>query len=248
MKMLGSWIMVGMALASASVAQLGRIDEGERAPPPAEILARVRATFPESPWRLRGELICRDADDRVQRTYHVDLWLDVRGSPAQARVQLCDAFGVPLATLHAKSVADEPPTLQLQPPDRPAVPIPPSEPALDTDLHWGDLVLDFLWWTPASYGGLATVRGRECHVVDVTGPSGARYERVRMWVDAKEYVLLRADALVGGKVIRRVSVQSLRKVEGRWMLEDFQLESPSDGRRATLRVRESRPEPEGTTP
>lgn len=235
---------IGLALAGTAVAQVSNTDI-EEAPLPAaqEVLARLRAGFPERPWLVRGQLICRDAEGTVLRTLNTDLRLDWKASPPNAAIAIADAFGGFVGQLDITRPEGRPPALVLRQGDPPrAVPdFDPGSPAGGSDFAWADLALDFLWWPGGTVTGTEMKKSRECHVVDLPAPAGNRYARVRLWIDTRESALLQADAFgTDGALARRLAVKSLRKFGDRWTVEDLDIERHPEGTRTTLRVLESR--------
>lgn len=238
------YAVLGLALAVSVPAQVSNTDTGETPLPTApEVLARVRAAFPGQPWLVRGQLICRDAEGTVLRTLNAELRLDWNAVPPHASIALADAFGGFIGQLDVTRPGGRPPVLMLRQgtPPHPVPDFDPGAPAGGSDFAWADLGLDFLWWPGGKVTGTEMKRSRECHVVDLTAPAGARYSRVRLWIDAREAALLQADAFgADGNLARRLSVKSLKKFDGRWTVEDLDIEGHPGRTRTTLRVLESR--------
>jgi len=237
-------VAIGLALAGAAGAQVSNTDV-EDAPLPSaqEVLARLRAGFPDRPWLVNGQLICRDADGVVFKTLHASLRLDWKATPPAASIALADAFGGFAGQLDITRPEGRPPSLVLRRGDPPeAVPdFDPGSAAGGSDFAWADLALDFLWWPGGTVSGTEMKKSRECHVVDLPAPGGSRYQRVRLWIDTREAALLQADAFgADGKLARRLAVKSLKKFGDRWTVEDLDIERHPGGTRTTLRVLESR--------
>ncbi len=235
-------LLAGLS-ASRGVSQEANVERPAIPPPTAtELLERVRSTFPDAVWVVRGELLVRDARGEPVRTLGLELHLDLRGQPPSARARIADAFGAPLAAVIATLGPEGSVTLHEVPPDNgPSCALPPDAEALDTGLRWSDFFFDFLWWTRGRVLGLEMKRARECWVADLSAPAGARYASVRIWVDAREHLLLQAEGRdAAGRVVRRLSVKSVAKINDRWVVEDIDLESPPRPERVTLRVRETR--------
>jgi hypothetical protein len=233
-----------LALAQAAPAQVSNTDPEEAPLPSAqEVLARVRAGFPDQPWLVRGQLICRDAEGTVLRTLNVDLRLDWKASPPRAAIAIADAFGGFVGQLDITRPAGAPPTLLLRQgtPPQAVADFDPGSAAGGSDFAWADLGLDFLWWPGGKVTGTEMKKSRECHVVDLPAPEGARYSRVRLWIDTRESALLQADAYgADRRLVRRLAVKSLKKFGERWTVEDLDIERHPEGTRTTLRVLESR--------
>lgn len=236
--------VVVLALAAAASAQVSNTDVEEAPLPTApEVLGRVRAAFPDLPWLIRGQLICRDPEGAVLRTLHAELRLDWNAAPPRASIALADSFGGFIGQLDIARSADKPASLTLRQGDPPqaVADFDPGAAAGGSDFAWADLGLDFLWWPGGKVTGTEMKKSRECHVVDLPAPAGARYSRVRLWIDTREAALLQADAFgADGKLSRRLSVKSLKKFDGRWTVEDLDIERHPGGTRTTLRVLESR--------
>ncbi len=233
-----------LALAPASPAQVSNTDPDEAPLPSAqEVLAGVRAGFPDRPWLVRGQLICRDAEGTVLRTLNIDLRLDWKASPPRAAIAIADAFGGFVGQLDITRPEGAPPALLLRQgtPPQAVADFDPGAAAGGSDFAWADLGLDFLWWPGGTVAGTEMKKSRECHVVDLPAPPGARYSRVRLWVDTREAALLQADAYgADRKLVRRLAVKSLKKFGERWTVEDLDIERHPEGTRTTLRVLESR--------
>ncbi len=243
--------LAAIAAANPALAQEANVDGPAPTPPTvAELLARVRSTFPDGIWMVRGELLFRDARGEPVRTLGLELRLDLRGHPPRARARLSDAFGVELAAVAATLGSEGAISLHEIPPDGAgARELPADAEALDTGLRWSDFFFDFLSWPRGRVLGLEMKRARECWVAELAAPAGARYAAVRLWIDAREYLLLQAEGRdPAGRVVRRLSVKSVANVNGQWVIEDLDLESPPRPERITLRVRESRALPRETQP
>ncbi len=238
------YTVLGLALAASVPAQVSNTDTEEAPLPTApEVLARVRAAFPNQPWLVRGQLICRDAEGTVLQTLNAELRLDWNATPPRASIALADSFGGFIGQLDIARPEGKPPSLVLRQGDPPkaVADFDPGSAAGGSDFAWADLGLDFLWWPGGKVSGTEMKKSRECHVVELTAPAGARYSRVRLWIDTREAALLQADAFgADGKLSRRLSVKSLKKFDGRWTVEDLDIERLPGGTRTTLRVLESR--------
>ncbi len=237
--------------ASRGMTQEANTDRPAVPPPTAsELLERVRSTFPDALWIVRGELLLRDARGETVRTLGLELRLDLRAHPPSADARLTDAFGAPLAAVIASIGPDGTVTLhELAADGRAARSLPSDAEALDTGLRWSDFFFDFLWWTRGRVLGLELKRARECWVADLSAPAGARYASVRIWVDVREHLLLQAEGRdASGHVVRRLSVKSVAKVNDRWVVEDIDLETPPRPERVTLRVRETHAVPREVSP
>ncbi|MCX7817826.1 MAG: outer membrane lipoprotein-sorting protein [Kiritimatiellae bacterium] len=245
----------GPAVLAAAVLNVGAQEsnvEPAIPPPPsvADLMARVRDTFPHGAWHINGELLIRDNRGEPVRTLLADIRLDLRGHPPSGRVRIADAFGAELAAVQAQLEPDGTVTLREEAPEHAlSRAVPPDATVLDTGLQWSDFLFDFLWWNRGRVLGMEMKRARECWVAELLPPAPGRFASVRVWVDAREHLLLQAEGREpGGRVLRRFSVKSVRKINDRWVIEDVDFELPAQPARITLRVRESRALPREVPP
>jgi hypothetical protein len=88
---------------------------------------------------------------------------------------------------------------------------------LDSHFTFYDLALPYLRWPDPKLVGEERSRGRDCHLVEVTG-TNQPYARVKLWIDKEYAALLRAEAFnENGDPVRRFSVSSFRKVDDIWI-------------------------------
>jgi hypothetical protein len=231
----------------AGRAQIWETDgTGDRLPDAQEVLSRVRSSFPDQPWRVTGQLIGHDRKGEIVRTLNVSLLLDYAASPPRAAIELSDAFGALVGRLHIARPEGRPAEIRLiaGAPPRPVQPFDPNETAGGSDFSWADLTLDFLWWPGGRVTATEMKKSRECYVVDLPAPADGPVARMRLWIDSRESALLQADAFDrDGRVTRRMAVKSLKKLDGRWTVEDLDIERLPERTRTILRVMESRLEP-----
>ncbi len=107
-----------------------------------------------------------------------------------------------------------------------------------TDLTWLDLTMDFLWWPDVRMDGEGTAKGRACDVLVATPPSPiAGCSAVRMWIDRKLGFLMQVEQLdPQGEPVRKMWVQSVKKMNARWMIRDMEVEMMGSGHRTRLYV------------
>jgi hypothetical protein len=82
-------------------------------------------------------------------------------------------------------------------------------------------------------------RQRRCYLVDVPNPDPRAEEAsVRLWVDDSVFALLQAETRAAdGRVLRELSVKSLRRTGTQWSVEDIEVKDLRNGRRTVLRIR-----------
>jgi hypothetical protein len=67
-------------------------------------------------------------------------------------------------------------------------------------------------------------KGRSCRILESVNPSAPGYARVRSWVDLEHKGLLLAEAYdAKGRLVKRFSIGSLKKVDGVWQLRDMEM-------------------------
>ena len=108
---------------------------------------------------------------------------------------------------------------------------------LGTDVTWGDIALDYLWWDDFSFDAERegeTVHGQVCAVVVMK--KGGR--AVRVWVDRKTGAMMQAEDLKDGKAVRRLWGTRIRKFGERWMANVLEVETLGSGHRTKITVEE----------
>ena len=85
------------------------------------------------------------------------------------------------------------------------------------------------------------MKGRDCYVIDIPAPAEAfaGCSGVRVWIDPRINILLRAEAFDHeSKRQRRVEVKSFRKINDRWFIKDIEIRSYPSQHKTILRVRD----------
>lgn len=225
---------------------LGFIATPVRATTDAEadaLLAQVRAALPNVPLRIEAELQARDRRGRITRVAPVEMALDWGGVVPCAVYTVFDRFGTPRERMTVEWQDNGAPQVVLERGDPLQVVAEPEPDATigDFDLTWADLQWSFLWWPDGRRIGSERVRGRYCHIIELTAPETAftAYAAVRLWIDPETALLLQADALdARGRAIRRVQVRSLRQIDDQWMVQNVDIFNHATRERVTLRVRD----------
>jgi hypothetical protein len=243
-------VVAASVFAGLSPAATGADAGGEAAAPPvdpspAAVLAGVRENLPDDPLLISGRIIVRRRHGIVIAEFGFDMALRWGEAPASARYVLRDRFGRELESLTVTRPRGAEPSYTYTVGD-PPLPAPTPElasPIRESDMSWLDLTLSFLWWEAVSYGGVEDLRGQTCHIVDVVAPPGSEgpYARARLWIDRQLLMLLQAEALDGdGRPVRRLWVESFKKINGRWMIKDMEVQAEPPLQRTKIRVTDVR--------
>jgi len=231
--------------------------DGTNAPPTvAALLDRVLAQMPEEPIRIAGRLAVRDRAQRAIRSYDVDIQFHATGDAVYGAYTLFDKLGARLEQFKVERRAGKIPLYRYFRGDPPKeAPVPDVSSAVrDTGITWSDLALPFLWWRDGSVVGSESVRGRDCYVVDLNPQPGElkRPVVVRAWIDKDYHMFLKAEEYgPGGQKLRRLLVQSFKKIENEWMVKDIVVDGTTNlpsGYKTVLIIDDMRPlrDPGGT--
>ena len=67
-------------------------------------------------------------------------------------------------------------------------------------------------------------KGQACRILESTNPDAPVYTRVVSWISIEHHGLMLADAYdASGRLIKRFSIGSLKKVDGVWQLRDMEM-------------------------
>lgn len=212
----------------------------EELPPGPALLDAVIRALPDRPLQVKGLMTARDANGKILRKLDVEMLLDWKDTPPQARYTVRDSFGRSLSFMGITWPEHAAPEFRHMKGDPLAgAPTPPLSEAIEgTDVNWIDLSLAFLRWPGARTLGMEKVRDRDCYIVDVDAPKGMPgYSGVRMWIDAKQAVVARAETYDENvKPVRRFEVISVRKINDRWFLGELELQTIPTKHKTKLRV------------
>ncbi|MDI6773906.1 MAG: outer membrane lipoprotein-sorting protein [Verrucomicrobiota bacterium] len=221
-----------------------------------EIMESVVARFPKEPLVIEGDLTVRKRRGIEIQESPFRMIVNWGATPARASYVLPDRDGRPGEELAVTREAGCPPVVCYRIGGK-AAPAPNLyEPVLNTDLSWMDLTFSFLWWEGGSVIGMDRLKGYRCYVLDIPAPADAvpaavgasrlpaigpsrPYARVRLWVEEKIRVMLQAEAYdARGESIRRIAVQSCKKINDRWMVKDMEIQGFPEVHRTLLSVRD----------
>jgi len=212
---------------------------GEALPAAEHLLDLARARLPREAVVVTGELQVRKQKGIVVRKMGVELSMDLGSDPASARCTVSDAFGRHLEQLSVTRSSRGKSRFEYSSGD-PLSPAPVPdlyEPLQETDISWMDLTFSFLWWPGGTTLRAETLKGRPCYVVEIAAPAGTdgagfSYSNVLLWIDEQLQVVLRAEGYDRDKrLVRRLWIKSLKKIDDKWMIKDMEVASfPSDHR------------------
>ncbi|CAB4244332.1 conserved protein of unknown function [Methylacidimicrobium sp. AP8] len=100
-------------------------------------------------------------------------------------------------------------------------------PVLDTDITYEDLCLDFMRWEQVRPLGTDHVKTLTAWAFDAVPPPGASaYARVRYWIAAEYYALLRADGYNGaGDLVKRLEINGVQRIGDAYVIKEMQVSS-----------------------
>lgn len=239
--------VISVVLYVVVLASSADLTVGEDEPPSLSginILKQVRLRLPAEPLRITGQTTVRQGHGMrrgmVEARFRFVFEIDFSAEPPEAAYQIFSVSNEPPERLDVVFSAGET-TLSYYTGMPPASALPPalSEQIKGSALTWRDLVLDYLWWSDAVVIGREELRGRNCLVLEVSPPTEeTELDAVRIWVDEENLLLMQAEAVSGGDAVRRMRVRSIKKIGGRWMLKDLEVEIPGSRQRTRLSVEE----------
>lgn len=107
-----------------------------------------------------------------------------------------------------------------------------------SDFTLRELGLEFLHWpgqriVPRSPPPMK--KGQPCKILESTHPQAPGYTRVVSWVSIEHNGLMLADAYdASGRIVKRFSIGSLKKVDGVWQLRDMEMIDEARGTETKL--------------
>jgi hypothetical protein len=216
----------------------------EASPPADQLMAEVRARLPQDKLTITGYLDLRLRKGIVVKSKNVSITLDLGAAVPTAAYTILDKLGKPLERMTVTRPFGKHPTFAYEAGD-PLKATPKRNlfaPIQATDISWIDLTLSFLWWQGGRVVGEDTAKGEDCFVVEVPAPKGKKelYDKVKVWIHKQQKMILKAEGYgAGGRLVRRLWIRSFRKIEGRWMVKDLEVQSTFPAvRRTRLRVQD----------
>lgn len=192
------------------------------------ILDSVLAQIPGEPVMITGRLGVRDRGQSVLVAYNVEIHLHIADRSMSGRYTLFDSKGPSLEQFRVSREPGQQPKYEYSAGSPLVAAATPGVFSVirDTGITWADLSMPFLWWRKGTLAGNASIRGRDCFVIDVE-PTSEDDETnhamaFRVWIDKEYRILLQAEEYgAGSKMLRRLSVESFKKINNEWMIKDI---------------------------
>lgn len=224
------------------------VNRKTKMPPASEILAQVRANLPRQSLRFKGQIMSGGRLGKLERSGHIEMFLDFGADPAIARYKISDAFGASLEQMTISMGEDCEVEFEYERgnPLKPAPAPPPSGSILLTDVTWSDLSLLFLWRTDGQTAREETLRGRDCYVIEFPGNAvlienrKSKIENCQVaWIDAQLLVLLQMEETDGdGIPQRRLTVKNIKQISDQWMIKNLEIRSYPSLHHTLIRIDE----------
>ena len=96
-----------------------------------------------------------------------------------------------------------------------------------TAVTYEDLALRFLYWPNARVIGDDTIQLVDCWRLELRSPPRqSQYSTVRIWVQKEGPAVMKVEGYdANGKLVKRFTVVSGQKIEGRWFLKQMRIET-----------------------
>jgi hypothetical protein len=210
-------------------------------PEASELMAAVIEAIPGNPMQIQATIHTKRQGVGAEHTIYAEVLMHSRAGLYSAMYTLRDAFGGGLEQLTISRAPEQTPIYHYRKGD------PPQEAHLpdlsgrvkETNLSWIDLSLSYLWWPDGETVATDRIRGRFCYVIELPAPMEheGEFSAVRVWIDPKINMLLMAEAYDHDRErIRRLTVESFKKVDGVWFIKDIDVVSYPSRDRSRLRV------------
>jgi hypothetical protein len=100
-----------------------------------------------------------------------------------------------------------------------------------TAVTYEDLALRFLYWPNAQVIGDDTIQLVDCWRLELRAPPRqSQYATVRVWVQKEGPAVMKVEGYdSNGKMVKRFTVVSGQKIEGRWFLKQMRIETYDPG-------------------
>lgn len=203
------------------------------------LLDQVLLSFPTNPVTVTGDLVVRRRRGVPLATYQFQMHADWHAQPPVITYTIFTAEGDAVSSMQFSPGAADAFAYRTGTDLAPA-PLPDlSSQIAQTDMSWSDLLLQFLWWRGGTLIGEDTVRGFDAYILHVQKPPDVpgSYASVQLWIGKSNGLLLQAVGLdQQGEPIRKLWVQSVRRIEEQWMLSTMEVQQVGQNSRTRLEV------------
>ncbi|MBL9173303.1 MAG: outer membrane lipoprotein-sorting protein [Verrucomicrobiales bacterium] len=185
----------------------------------------LRAMRPTESFTNQASLRLRDADGNTRR---LPLTIINRVGDGPSWEVIYAAGGTAPEMLSMVRTPDHPPQYRITQGAQDGVATPDSARSFaGSDFSLRELGLEFLHWpgqrvlprTPPPMK-----KGQPCKILESTNPGATNYTRVVSWISIEHNGLMLADAYdASGRIVKRFSIGSLKKVDGVWQLRDMEM-------------------------
>lgn len=193
------------------------------------LAADLRALKPAESFTNQATLRLRDAEGGVRR---LPLTIINRVSDAPAWEVTYATGGPEPESLTLIRTPDRPPEYRVHRNGGPAADAAPgsadsARAFAGSDFSLRELGLEFLHWPgqrilPKSPPPMK--KGQPCKILESSDPRAPGYTRVVSWISIEHNGLMLADAYdAAGRLVKRFSIGSLKKVDGVWQLRDMEM-------------------------
>ena len=230
-----------LSLLAAGMLSRGADGLGEEELEGQRLAARLRGSPPQDEMTLRGRLSIRDAEGTLKdlpfqfkTSITASNWLTLYRCSGVAEKEL-----FPLAVIHTPNRSN---TYWEAKSDAPDSWAPLGEKGASTvfagsDFSITDLGLEFLHWPGQKLLKVEMRKNRSCHVLESSKPQPllGEYRRVLSWLDVESGGLILAEAYdPNNKLLKEFSVNSMKKVEERWQVQQMEIRNVQTRSRTRL--------------
>ena len=209
-----------------------------------ELIAKVKERLALNAVQLRADLKTKFADGSSQ-SLSANMWIDWNVDNPYLRYLIEDGFGAPQEELSVY--------LNYEGSAKISTSYTNFNEVVKTDdfsihqaieglgMAWSDLMFAYLWWPNPKAIDRVERKTRDCVIIDLFKPKGneAPYDRVRLWIDEKEFFVIQASAFnVTGELMREIEGKSLKKFNGNWMIKDIEIKTFPDKTKTKVLVRD----------
>ncbi|HAM71190.1 MAG TPA: hypothetical protein DCM86_06065 [Verrucomicrobiales bacterium] len=239
-----SLLLVLAGLGRGPAARAAELPLEEQLREGGRIAAELRSSPPGEEINFKGRLSIREGVNKIREVpFHFrglvtpTNWLTIyRAEPAPSSTNAPSL----LAVMHQKDSANSYWSAPLSDPSA-WEPLPPpaaAQPFAASDFTLQDLGLEFLHWPQQRALKIEMRKGRPCHVLESspgTPASLTPYRRVVSWIDTESGGLLLAEAYdVSNKLLKEFSINSMKKVQGRWQVQQMEIRNVQTRSRTRL--------------